>query len=98
MSYTITASPLGGTERLLVTQDARAIALAKSLQGRPVIAHNGFFLGAHNARIWTALYQNNVTAVRRSYGWVYRYEMERYTSLANVMNRLSSRGLIRRVA
>lgn len=89
MSYTMLPSPLGGTERLLVTQDIRGLALAASLGARPVRAHNGLFLASRKATVWTRLFDNGVVAQRRSYGWVYRHEYKQYMTLYNVMKHLT---------
>lgn len=72
MTYTITPSPLSGTERLLVTADPRGIALARSLDARQVRAHGGYFLASKKAVIWTALYEAGAQAVQRSYCWRYK--------------------------
>ncbi len=72
MSYTLTPSPLGGTERLLVSADPRAIKLARSLGARPVRAHQGYFISGRKAPIWNELYHGDVVAVSGSYGWKYK--------------------------
>ena len=96
MSYTITPSPLGGTERLLVTEDPRGIALARSLGARPVRAHGGYFLPSRKSSIWTALYENGSETVQRSYGWRYKLPGgKRYEELTAVMRALRDVGAVR---
>jgi len=86
VSYTIAPSPLSGTERLLVTEDPRGIALARSLGARQVRAHGGYFLASRKATIWTTLYAAGAVTVQRSYGWHYKLPGgKRYEELTAVM-------------
>lgn len=94
--YILQPSPLGGTERLLITQDFRGILLARSLGARPVRAHGGWFLASRKASIWTALYGAGVVTAQRSYGWRYRLPGgKQCEELMTVMRALRDTGLVR---
>ncbi len=67
MTYTIKPSPLTGQEQLVVTDDAKAILLLRSLRARHAPAH-GYFLRPARVRYFEALLQAKATPAAR-YKW-----------------------------
>lgn len=82
--YGVKASPYGGNELLIVTDNPAAIALLKSLDARFAPAH-GWFLPSRRARMFTALADAQAQPVKRGAAWLYvmpgTAPMELYTAV-----------------